>query len=271
MPPSICRRCAALAAALSLAITGTAGAQQKFSLGLRPTPGEVIRYHDHYELWITAGQQSSNRPNVVVDLWRSERADVHGDTVIFDALTDSARASAPLGGAPPEFPRAAELMRGAHVIDRYTSKGRQIGHLERGPQVADLFNVLLGRSKDAEREYRSWSALPEDSVAEGGTWSDSVNQRTSSNEWRGRMDYRLRRVETRGGGAVGRIQVEGTLRAASGDMNPERYRSTTDVDIASGRVIRSETNQEDGYQTYNDFAEITVTFRSIWKTERVRT
>jgi len=254
-----------VAAALPVIGARTLRAQEKFKLVFRPPAGEALRYHDHFEMWVTVGSEQENRPTLVMDIWRTETANTHGDTVEFVAIVDSASALAPLGGAPPEFAEQARLMRGSREITRITDKGRELSHEVRGITVGDVFSMLMGGRQDAEREYRQWRTMPDDSVAQGQGWDDSVSVKEDSVEWRGRVTYRLRRVQQHNGVAVGRIDVAGTLHPSARDLEPERITDAVDLDVETGRLIRADSHQYDGYVE----DRVSVVFRSSWQTDRV--
>lgn len=115
-------------------------------------------------MWVQIGSQQARQPILVMTIWSTETATVSGDTVTFTGVVDSATASAPQGGAPPEFSRQAQMMRGAREITRVTSAGRELSYQYRGVSVGDVFAVLLGGDRRAEREYKQWRTMPEDSL-----------------------------------------------------------------------------------------------------------
>jgi hypothetical protein len=256
-----------LLALLAGAPAALSAQSQKFKLVYRPPSGEAIRYRQQFEMWVQVGSQQARQPILVMTIWSTETATVSGDTVTFTGVVDSATASAPQGGAPPEFNRQAQMMRGAREITRVTSNGRELSYQYRGVSVGDVFAVLLGGDRRAEREYKQWRTMPEDSVEQGAGWDDSVRMRVDSVVWSGRAQYRLRRVERRDGQAVGRIEVSATLRPNRRGFAPSRINSQVDVDVETGRLIRADTRQEDSFDLDTG---VGVWFRSNWRTERVR-
>jgi hypothetical protein len=250
---------------LALAPRPATAQSEKVTLRLRLPAGERLRYRDRFETWVSLPSTPARQPALRVEIWRTETADTRGDTITVVSVVDSARALAIEGLAPPELDRQARLMRGTRETWLYTSAGREMSYTVRGVTVDDVFAILTGGRAPRRREARHWRAMPEDSVEEGGAWSDSVLVRVDSAAWRGRIQYRLRRLEQREGRLVGRITASGMLRSEQRYVAPDRVSADSYLDVETGRLIRSHVRINGGISA-PDYA---IMVRTEWKIEQV--
>jgi len=233
----------------------------KIDLRFRPPAGEAIRYKDQYELWITIGSALAREPAIRVEIYRTETADTHGDSIIVVSVVDSARVRTDAFAATNAL-QTARMMRGTRETIVYTDRGREISRTVRGVTEAQLFAAIYGEEYRQE-EYRQWRTMPEDSVEEGGRWTDSVRIRADSVEWRGRVEYRLRKVERRSGRLVAQTQSRGELRARG--LVPVRVSGDTWWDVETGRLMSADIEQRGGITGRYLSADI----RSTWRIQRL--
>jgi len=261
--PSL-RRTAGSALLIVCTAAAAAHAQgDKLELRFRPPAGEAIRYRDRFEAWVSVGSHTARGPSLSIDIWTTETATTHGDSITIVSIVDSARARGV--GVPPELDQTAQMMHGTRETTVYDTRGRELVHTVRGITEADVFAVLTGAPAAKQEEYRQWRTLPEDSVQVGGEWTDSVHIRVDTTDWRGRIDYRLRRIERKGNTYVGRVTSSGTLRTSDRQLAPVHVSSEAVIDAETSRLIEATVHQDGGIAGY--YASIDI--RNIWHIERV--
>ena len=254
-----------------LAVTALCGALaaaqpahgQRVQLRFRPSQGAPVKYHEHFECWPSFGHYGG-APAMVIDVWRTETANQRGDSVLVVAVVDSAKARSP--GAPAEMDPMTRMMRGARDSVFYDQLGHELARTSHGTTESDLLMLITEGVPIMLKEYQQWRQLPPDSVAVGGSWSNSIRIIIGASEWLGPVEYRLRQVQQRDGRAVARLTTSGTLRTDDRSLAPLRVASESVVDAETGQLVEATVREEGAFMGRPASFEV----RNNWRIERVR-
>jgi hypothetical protein len=237
--------------ALLLAAAGTASAQEAVLLRIRGTIGQPVHGHMVMATYMRGGPfeamgADTSVPTMRLVTFMTQTLDsVKGDTLLFQAVIDSAHAESPL------MPQLSMMMESAMATTpkrstiRMDSRGRILAlALGVSGDAGAAASLSFGGTGGAFGSNGAPYTLPEQPVRVGDTWTATTNMTglPSGATANGSLAYRLERIEPVGSAGTAVISMSGTTSMTFAGTQAEMpMAAILRFDIAAGRVTAMAT------------------------------
>ena len=232
--------------ALFLSAAGSAGAQEPVLLRLGGVIGQPIQSRMVMAMYLRGGPFDATGADTTVPTMRrvmfvTQTLDsVKGDTLSFTAVIDSARAESPAMPSLSATMESAMATVPKRSTGRMDSRGRLLAFDAPGLGGSGAAaGVSLGRPGAGFGPGGPGYSFPEHPVRVGDTWTATTNLTGLPGDaaTSGSIQYRLERIEPRGGAGTAVISMHGDVWMSAAGIQAEMPSSgILRFDIAAGRV-----------------------------------